>query len=302
MMNHQIAAQTPTRPKPPIEALRAQVRRLESRAAAGRGPVLPLGLPPLDRQLPGGGLPLSCLHLFEGARGEWDDGAVTGFCLALLSRLLAARPGRVLWISPWRDLYAPGLASQGLDPDRFLLLRTRDEGEALWALEEGLRCRDLLAVVGELEGLPRHAARRLQLVAEAGGVTALLIARGLVPRRRERETTSATTRWSVSTAGDDAPPRVPPARLMPRPCWDVELLRCRGAAPGRWRLAWHEDGSLRAADDVRSKDEEPKDKEPKDKEKDHAAHAVPLAAALRRGAVASAAGQGSGSASGPWAA
>src|SRR3546814_1442887 len=78
----------------------------------------PLGLAALDEALPGGGLPLGALHEIEGERAEWDDGATTGFCLALLSRMeKAAQTARpILWISRQGDLYPPALVGQGLDP------------------------------------------------------------------------------------------------------------------------------------------------------------------------------------------
>src|SRR3546814_14440335 len=82
----------------------------------------PLGLAALDEALPGGGLPLGALHEIEGERAEWDDGATTGFCLALLSRMEKAAPTArpILWISRQGDLYPPALVGQGLDPGRFL--------------------------------------------------------------------------------------------------------------------------------------------------------------------------------------
>jgi hypothetical protein len=100
-----------------LAALRARVRRIERRgAAAADRPRLALGAPALDARLPGGGLPLGALHEVEGLRGDWDDGAATGFCLAILARLLEMHDGPVLWVSPHGDLYGPGLAAQGLDP------------------------------------------------------------------------------------------------------------------------------------------------------------------------------------------
>lgn len=224
-MDSPTLSRSPRRPSA-IAALRADIRRLEH---GGRSlQALPLGLPALDDRLPGGGLPLACLHEIEGARPEWDDGAATGFCLLLLARLLAARPGPLLWVAGRGDLYAPGLAALGVDPDRLILVQTRGEAELLWAMEEGLRCPRLAAVVGETGGLDRRAGRRLQLAAE-GGVTAFALARRFAAARREPS--AAVTRWRVSAA-----PSAPLADGIGRPCWQVELLRCRGAAPGSWRL------------------------------------------------------------------
>jgi protein ImuA len=243
-----------------LAALRAQVRRLEQGARLGKArPVAPLGLAALDDALPGGGLPLGALHEIEGERAEWDDGATLGFCLALLARLAKAgsgafpgagrEPRKILWISRQGDLYPPALAGQGLDPGRFLLVRAKNDAEVLWAMEEGLRCRRLAAVVGEVEGLDRLAGRRLQLAAEASldgqgpeagldetrAVTAFALHRRFRPPRAGRAPSAALSRWRVTAASsnDDLG-----ESFIGRPCWRLDLLRCRGAAPGTWQVEW----------------------------------------------------------------
>ena len=238
-------------PSTGLAALRAQVRRIEqgrgADAIGGRArPVAPLGLAALDEALPGGGLPASALHEIEGERAEWDDGATLGFCLALLARLQRAFPdsGRILWVSRRGDLYPPALAGQGLDPGRFLLVRAGSDAEVLWAMEEGLRCRRLAAVVGEVEGLDRLAGRRLQLAAETslgargdgiGGVTAFALHRRFRPLRQGRAASAALSRWRVTAAAsnDDLG-----ESFIGRPRWRLDLLRCRGAAPGSWQVEW----------------------------------------------------------------
>ncbi len=242
----------PENPHGDLAALRARVRALERGAAYSRAGnrVAPLGAAALDAHLPGGGLALGCLHEIEGGRAEWDDGAATGFCLALLARLLGAAPraqGPVLWVSRWRDLYAPGLAAFGLDPGRLILVQAGGGTETLWAMEEALRCSRLAAVVGEVEALERSAGRRLQLAAEARGVTAFALHRPLRPARRAAAPSAAATRWRVMPAQVPAQTSAQASAGRPvggrgtflgRPCWQVELLRCRGAAPGQWHLEW----------------------------------------------------------------
>jgi protein ImuA len=223
------------------------VQRLEQGPAFGRArPVAPLGLAALDAALPGGGLPLGALHEIEGERAEWDDGVTTGFCLALLARLEQARrnAGQILWVSRHSDLYPPALRSQTLDPGRFLLVRARSDAEVLWAMEEGLRCARLAAVVGEVDGLDRLAGRRLQLAAEASrhergpesmGVTAFALHRRFRPPRRGRAASAALSRWRVTAApSNDGLGE----SFLGRPRWRLDLLRCRGAAPGSWQVEW----------------------------------------------------------------
>jgi protein ImuA len=214
------------------------VRRIEQGAMAGRKrPVAPLGLAALDAALPGGGLPLGALHEIEGERAEWDDGVTLGFCLALLARMERAFPnaGQILWVSRQGDLYPPALAGQGLDPGRFLLVRAKSDAEVLWAMEEGLRCRRLAAVVGEVEGLDRLAGRRLQLAAEGNAITAFALHRRFRPLRQGRAASAALSRWRVTAASssDEQDPT-----FIGRPRWRLDLLRCRGAAPGSWHVEW----------------------------------------------------------------
>ena len=220
--------------KLPTEALRARIRRIE-RSGGGTLRALPLGHAALDDHLPGGGLPLGGLHEVAGARAEWDDGAAAAFCLALLGRLAGTIGGPLLWVTRQGDLCGAGLAAYGLEPGRIVFARAGGDREALWAMEEGLRCKGLAAVVGEVAELERTAGRRLQLAAEAGGVTAFLLRRRLLAPRRAEPPSAATTRWRVAPG----PSAAAPLETLPGAArWRVELLRCRGAAPGDFLLEW----------------------------------------------------------------
>ena len=225
-----------------LAVLRERVRALESGGA--RPAVQPLGVPALDRRLPGGGLALGVLHQVEGKRAEWDDAPAAGFCLALIAPLLASRAGPAVWVTRRDDLSGRGIAALGLDPARFLIVRADDDRELLWAMEEALKCRSLAAVVGEAGELEPAAGRRLQLAAEArggetrggeGGVTAFLLRRRFGPPRRAEPPSTAHSRWCVAAA-PSAPAPLP--ELPGRPRWQVELKRCRGAAPGSFIVEW----------------------------------------------------------------
>jgi len=228
--------------------LRARIRRIEGAGGEG-GRILPFGIDPVDSHLPDGGLPLGCLH----AVAAQDPGAGTGFAAALLARLATPRTP-VLWILRGRDLYAPGLATYGLTPDRLVAVRAVRPVDALWAMEEALRCSALSAVLGELEGLDLTASRRLQLAAESSGVTGFLldVSAGLGAsggrNRRAEGLSAAVTRWRLDAAPsldgeEDAAPRPaggPPGLGKPR--WSVALERCRGGRPGHWTLSWDGEG------------------------------------------------------------
>ncbi|HVA12951.1 MAG TPA: hypothetical protein VNF99_06860 [Stellaceae bacterium] len=189
--------------------------------------VLPFGLRPIDDALPWGGLPLAALHEVESAGAASEDGAAAAFLAGILARLTPARP--VLWCVQRADLHVLGLALAGLAASRLLLVRAPTEREILWAMEEGLRSRALAAVVGEVETLSTPASRRLQLAAEASGITGFVLHR----RGETAAASAAVTRWRVA-----ALPSVPVAGEpgIGRPLWRVELLRCRGGMPAAWNV------------------------------------------------------------------
>lgn len=75
-----------------------------------------------------------------------------------------------------------------------------NDRDLLPAMDEGLRCKGLAGVVGEVRKLSRTASRRLQLCAGETGVTALLIRRwrNLNEKSFSEEPSAAATRWRVT--------------------------------------------------------------------------------------------------------
>lgn len=222
-----------------LAALAARVRAIEGIGAGSAAGVLPLGVPAMDAALPDGGLPLGCLHEIEAQPGTTGgppaDGAVTGFAAVLLARIARHRARPVLWIGPDDSLYAPGLVAFGLTPEHLLTARIRRPADRLWALEEAMRPTAdgpaLAAVLGQVDRLSLAASRRLQLAAEAGRVTLLLL-RTASERPR---TSTAVTRWCVSTLDS---PRMPVEPGPGNPAWRIDLTRCRGGRPHAWSVSW----------------------------------------------------------------
>lgn len=204
-----------TAPKARLLAdLRARLGPMAGAAAGARGVIAP-PLPALGPHLAGGGLARGALHQVTG-------GAGTLFVLALLAGL----EGPVLWLPRRADLYAPGLAEAGFDPARLLLLPGLSRRDALWALEEGLKSPALAAAVAEWPVEDHRLMRRLQLAAEAGGVTGFLLHDGPAGA-------GAVTSWRAdpAPAPGDGLPGPGPARLV------LELLHARGGRPGSWDIA-----------------------------------------------------------------
>lgn len=221
-----------------LEALRESIRRIESGGASGGTDGLPFGVPEVDAALPRHGLTRAALHAVAGS-GRAGDRAASGFCAALLSRFVG-EDGTVLWCRSGDDLYGPGLAAFGLDPAHLVVVRAHKGRDVLWAMEESLRSGAPAAVLGEVSSVAPVAARRLQLAAEAGGVTALLLGAA------GRANLPTATRWRVSAATSEAPAPTasPTASLGPgHPRWRVELLRARGGGTGIWTLEWRNDAT-----------------------------------------------------------
>jgi protein ImuA len=174
-----------------------------------------------------------------------DDAAGAGFALALAAQSAAGKPW--LWVQdkPSRRRsgmpYIHGLPEGIRHNLHYIAAQTSED--ALFAMEEGLRCSGLSFVIGELSGDPKAlgftASRRLAVASEANGVPLYLL-RG----DASRQLSAARMRWDVMAA-----PSLPHR-------WDnrapgaaqvqAELFRTRLYRPGRWRLT-HEDGKLTAA-------------------------------------------------------
>ena len=192
-----------------------------------------MGISAIDQTLPWEGLPRGCLHEIGGLANE---AAAVGFT-AWLAALLCVRGGWALWCRGEQrqqvagHLYGPALAQFGLDMDRVLFVTTETAKDLLWAMEEGLRARRFAAVIGEGVSPDLIQTRRLQLAAETGGATALMMlppqGNGTRPR-----VSAAMTRWAVRACAADSP-------LRHR--WQLQLERCRGGAHGLWQVEWNDE-------------------------------------------------------------
>ncbi len=195
------------------------------------------------------GLPAQPYHseIFAPA----DEGGGAGLALALAHDALAAagREGdetrQILWVQDKQAIRQGGRPClAGLPPDlrhRLIHVAAATPEDALFALEEGLKCRDLACVIGEIAGNPKAlsftASRRLSLTAERHGVRLWLVRLDAAP-----DLSSARMRWSARAA-----PSPPPHwnASAPGPAtWQAELFRARAHAPGQWSLS-DDAGTLR---------------------------------------------------------
>jgi protein ImuA len=194
----------------------------------------PLGLRQSVAWRPGLGGAAVHSELFAASRDS--SGAGLALAMALDQSRGDERP--FLWVQDKAALRRSGRPYRpGLPPalrSRLIHVAADKPEDALFALEEGLRCRDLAFVLGELVGNPRAlgltASRRLSLVAEKHGVPLWL-----VRLDASRDLSSARMRWQVRPA-PSAPPRWNPA-APGTPSWRGELFRARAHPPGEWILS-----------------------------------------------------------------
>jgi protein ImuA len=162
------------------------------------------------------------------------DGGWAGF---LLAQVDTQKP--LLWVQERMAIleggrvHPPGLPSQDL-----IHVETRDSKDALWAMEEGVRCASLSAVVGEIWGDPKAldftATRRLAVASERSGTPCWL-----VRLSGAANLSGARMRWRIASAPsllNDLDPKAP--GLL---AWDAELFRARGMPPGRWTISHEAD-------------------------------------------------------------
>ncbi|GAA0278037.1 hypothetical protein GCM10009127_18680 [Alteraurantiacibacter aestuarii] len=191
------------------------------------------------------------LHSEIFASGDEAGGVACALALALDDMRACASPALeekpVLWVQDEASRkrsgypYRPGLPAQLRH--RVIHVAARGAQDTLFALEEGMRCRDLAFVIGEIAGNPRAlgltASRRLSLAAEKHGVPLFLIRHDAA-----RDLSSARMRWQVRSAAS-APPRWN-GDAPGVPSWHAQLFRARAHPPSQWIL--RDDGTSLAAE------------------------------------------------------
>jgi protein ImuA len=173
------------------------------------------------------------------------DGGWAGF---LVAQLDSEKP--LLWVQDRMAIlesgriHPPGLPSQNL-----IHVEARDAKDALWAMEEGVRCAALSAVIGEIWGDPRAldfiATRRLAVASERSGTPSWLVRLG-----GTANLSGARMRWRIASAPSLLHPLDSKAPGMP--AWDAELFRARGMPPGRWSIS-NEAGAFHLAAESRDR-------------------------------------------------
>lgn len=184
----------------------------------------------IENNFPNRKFPTGAIHEFVSDSPEHAV-ATNCFIASLLSKL-TRKKGICLWVSTNRTIYPPALKSYGIDPENLVFIDLIKPKEALWVIEEALKCEALVAVVGEIQELGFTESRRLQLAVEHSDVT------GFIHRfkPKNKNAVASVARWSIkilpSTPIDDLPG-------VGFPKWHVQLLKVRNGIPGAWQVEWN---------------------------------------------------------------
>lgn len=194
-----------------------------------------IGLGRIESAFPGGVFPKRAIHEFITVLPE-DAAASDGFIGGLLS-VLMENGAACVWISTRRRLFPASLRAFNVEPERIIFMDATSERDALWIMEEALRCEGLAAVVAELDGISLIESRRLQLAVEESGVTGFILRKNA----KRMASTIATARWQISPLPSLSEPGMPGVGF---PRWQVELLKVRNGIPGSFVLEWAGEGFL----------------------------------------------------------
>ena len=138
----------------------------------------------------------------------------------------ARHTGSLIWIVPAHIPELPML--RGLPQDvgaRLHVLRPVSETDLLWCIEETLRAAPVGLVIAEpSKPLELTAGRRLQLAAEAGGTTGLMLI------RQNAGSNATETRWACE-------PLASPAADLTLLHWS--LVKNKKGTIGHWTVSWN---------------------------------------------------------------
>ncbi len=170
------------------------------------------------------------------AAAPGDAAAALAFALARIGDAPGRMPMLVTprrWLAEHGRPFAPGIVPRDAC---LLLVATRNETDALWAMEQALRSGAVAGVVGTVEQASLTQTRRLDFAAREGGCTAVLL------RSRGDGLSAARRRWRIAAMPGAA--HSLDARAPGRWRLHAELVRRRDGPPGAWMLE-QDDGTNR---------------------------------------------------------
>lgn len=211
-----------------IKQLQKEVISLQGGLITGNSGERRVRCGPIEQAFAGKVFPAGVVHELVSST-QTNAAATNAFIAALLGQLLQA-DGMCLWVGTKRSIFPPALQLFGVDPGRVIFITPDRAKDVLWVVEEGLKCKAIAAVAGELKALSFTESRRLQLAVEESRVTAFI-------HRHQPgnvNTVACHTRWRITSL-----PSMPggmPGVGYPR--WNVQLEKVRNGKPGTWQAEW----------------------------------------------------------------
>ena len=245
--------------KASLAALRSKLQQLEHNGQRVKSDVLSSGCKVLDQFLPQGGFQRG--QLIEWLSAYQGSGAT---CWALQScriqttGALAANNQSIVIIDTEHTFYPPAAFGMGIDLERLVIIRPKNAADAMWALDQSLRCPAVAAACAVLPRLDPRDFRRLQLAAEQGNTIGHLLrplsvhgqpswsdfqllvrpkSGNALPTKSSRTTTpnrpaNAPSRGSTRNKINKGTQRSTGPPMANVRTWQIELLRCRGGRSG----------------------------------------------------------------------
>ncbi|MFD2556955.1 ImuA family protein [Sphingobacterium tabacisoli] len=187
------------------------------------------GLADIESAFPFGTFPTAAVHEFISPTAVHAT-ATNGFIASIVAKLMHAG-NFCLWISTKRSLSPIGLTHFGIAPHQVIFVDITQHKDALWVMEQALKCNALAAVVAEMEEVSFSESQRLQLAVEKSNVTGFLHRR----RPRHENTLACVSRWKIRSIASRVPDGLPGVGY---PTWEVSLEKVRNGRPGKWQVSW----------------------------------------------------------------
>jgi protein ImuA len=213
-----------------IQKLRQEILSLQGfHKHSGNEPVC-TGLGTIEQAFPQQVFPIGTIHEFISNQPT-DAAATSGFMTGLAASISNKSKGYIFWIGTCRTIYPTTLKQFGIDPERVIFVDLFKIKDALWVIEEALKCEALSLVVGELRELSFKESRRLQLAVENSHVT------GFIHRYKpaQENITASIARWKIQRLPSLTEDGLPGVGF---PRWQVSLTKVRNGKPGSWQLEW----------------------------------------------------------------
>ncbi|CAM3756946.1 ImuA family protein [Mucilaginibacter galii] len=188
-----------------------------------------LGLGPLEAAFPNGVFPVVAVH--ELICASTEQAASSGGLVTGILSVLMQKGGICVWIGRARRIFAPSLSLFGVEPHQVIFISLIKDKDALWVMEEALKCGGLTAVICEVKELSFKHSQRLQLAVEQSRVTGFVLRNEMA----KLDSTACTARWRVSAMPSADMNGLPGLGYLR---WQIELLKVRNGQPGKWTLEW----------------------------------------------------------------